>query len=234
MTEGGVVNRIVKVADLTPHPGNYQRHDATQVAGLRASLRKFKQVRSIVVQEAGPGQSATYLLVAGHGLTEAAKQEGITTLRADVIPADWPPVKVKAYLVSDNELARQSDPDSAQLAALLEEVRAQADAELLEATGYGDARLDALLADLEQSTLQDVGGEGGGSSSKRDLGDAKKQIKPVLYAEDIGTFERAIKLVGIPNRGEALIAICQEYIEKHGTEGEAEGQLDALLEGLTA
>ena len=68
MADSGVVNRIVKVADLKPHPNNYQHHDLTQIAGLRASLRKFHQVRSIVVQEAasgGPGKPADYLLVAG-------------------------------------------------------------------------------------------------------------------------------------------------------------------------
>lgn len=41
----------------------------------------------------------------------------------------------------------------------------------------------------------------------------QKQIKPVLYAEDIAVFEDAIQATGLVNRGEALIAICKAYLE---------------------
>ena len=42
---------------------------------------------------------------------------------------------------------------------------------------------------------------------------ARKQIKPVLYAADISTFEEAIKATGLINRGEALIEVCRFYLE---------------------
>lgn len=137
-----IVNQVVPLAQCRPHPQNYQRHAPEQIVDLRASLRKFGQVRSIVVQDDG---ADGFFLVAGHGLTEAARAEGLTELRADVIPADWPPVKVLAYLAADNELARRADPDQAQLAALVAQVQA-ADAELAQLAAGGDAALKRLLA----------------------------------------------------------------------------------------
>lgn len=141
-----VENRTVPVGACKPHPGNYNRHDEGQIADLRLSLQKFGQVRSIVVQDDGAGG---YLLVAGHGLHAAAAAEGLTELRADVIPADWPPVKVIAYLAADNELARRGSPDEAQLAALVRQIEEEADAELARLAAGGEERLKELLAGMD-------------------------------------------------------------------------------------
>jgi 16S rRNA G966 N2-methylase RsmD len=152
-TQAIVVNQIVAVGGLRPHPQNYNRHDSSQVADLRASLRKFGQVRSIVVQaDAADG----HLIVAGHGVVAAAQAAGLTTLRADVIPADWPPAKVLAYLAADNELARRANPDEAQLAALVAQVQ-QVDAELAALAAGSEARLAELLASVNQELPGDPG-----------------------------------------------------------------------------
>lgn len=107
MTE--IQNRIILVVACRPHPRNYNRHDPAQIADLRASLRIFGQVRSIVVQDDGLGG---FLLVAGHGVHVAARLEEFTELRADVIPADWDDEKVLAYLAADNELAKAANADN--------------------------------------------------------------------------------------------------------------------------
>ena len=85
--KNGVSNAVVKVGALTPHPRNYNQHSPAQVGDLRRSLKRFGQVRSIVVQaQADPGR---WLIVAGHGIVQAARAEGIESLRADIIPASW-------------------------------------------------------------------------------------------------------------------------------------------------
>jgi hypothetical protein len=140
-----IANRAVPLSACSPHPGNYNRHDEGQVADLRTSLKRFGQVRSIVVQDDGAGG---YLLVAGHGVAEAARLEGLAELRADVIPADWTPARVLAYLAADNELARRGLPDEAQLAALVQQVQAEADEELARLAAGGEEELRALLAAL--------------------------------------------------------------------------------------
>jgi DNA modification methylase len=142
-------NQLVALADLAPHPRNYNRHPAAQVRKLARSLRKFGQVRSVVVWRS--------TILAGHGVVEAAKSLNWQHIRADVLPDDYPEHLALAYVAADNELARQGDPDMAQLAAILEEVK-DVDAELLEAVGYTDAEFAALLAEVggEQRAVVDV------------------------------------------------------------------------------
>ena len=152
--KNGVANAAVNVAALTPHPRNYNQHSAGQVGDLRRSLRRFGQVRSIVVQAQADGLH--HLIVAGHGIVTAARAEGIETLRADIIPADWDDAMVLAYLAADNELARQGQPDEAQLAALLRDVQATADRELAALAAGSEARLTEMLATLDGGAAGDA------------------------------------------------------------------------------
>jgi ParB-like chromosome segregation protein Spo0J len=148
-----VTNQTIPLAHYRPHPRNYNVHPAGQVADLRRSLRRFGQVRSVVVQDDGAGG---YLGVAGHGVVEAAQAEGWPEIRADVLPADWPPEKVLAYLAADNESGRASNPDLDQLAALVAELK-EKDAELAALAAGGEARLKELLAQLKRNEQEDPG-----------------------------------------------------------------------------
>lgn len=144
MGKHGVSNRIVDAAGLMAHPQNYNDHSPGQIAELRKSLKRFGQVRSIVVQ--ATEDVTRYLIVAGHGVVEAARARGMMRLRADVIPAAWDEVQVLAYLAADNELARAGMPDEAQLAALVEQVRKEADETLAQLAAGSEARLAELRA----------------------------------------------------------------------------------------
>jgi hypothetical protein len=76
-------NAVIPLTACRPHPANYNRHADAQITDLRASLRTFGQVRSVVVQidpdsilsepavilSGGPQAAVEgYLIVAGHGL----------------------------------------------------------------------------------------------------------------------------------------------------------------------
>jgi len=140
---GHVINQTIAIEAMQAHPRNYQQHPESQIAELQASLRRFGQVRSVVAQDQSDGR---FLMVAGHGILEAARREGWRELRADVIPCDWTPEQVTAYLVADNELAKQAEPDEVQLATLLQELEA---AEWgLEGTGWDKDELEALIEEL--------------------------------------------------------------------------------------
>lgn len=147
-------NVRVALATLRPHPRNYNRHPASQIERIAASLRKFGQVRSIVVWRS--------TILAGHGVVEAARALGWTELNADVLPDEYPEHLALAYVAADNELGRLGDPDQAALAAILEESR-NADAELLAAIGYSDAEFQALLEEV-------------GAAEKAQAGDTEPQI----------------------------------------------------------
>lgn len=146
----GVTHATVPLDALRPHPRNYRQHPESQIGRLAASLARFGQVRSVVVQSGADGR---YLIVAGHGLAEAAKREGYTTLEADVIPAHWTPEQVTGYLVADNESSREAEDDLTQLAAMLEEQRAAG--YHLESLGFSDDDLTALLEQLADEQLTD-------------------------------------------------------------------------------
>ena len=141
-------SKTVPLATLQPHPRNYNRHPADQVRKLAKSLGKFGQVRSVVIWRG--------TILAGHGVVEAARSLKWTEIRADVLPDDYPEHLALAYVAADNELARQGDPDMAQLAAILEESKT-ADAELLEAIGYSDAEFAALLKEVASDNNQLAG-----------------------------------------------------------------------------
>lgn len=146
-----IINQLLPIDALSPHPRNYQVHPEPQLGQLRSSLARFGQVRSIVVQEGAPGK---FLIVAGHGIVEAARQHGLTAMRADVIPATWTPTQVEGYLLADNLTARQSIPDEDLLAQLLQE---QLDAGVdLVSLGSNEAELNDLLAKLTPPTLDDL------------------------------------------------------------------------------
>ena len=149
-TTQDIHHAVVALDALSPHPRNYRRHPESQVARLSASLARFGQVRSIVVQEGADGR---YLIVAGHGLIDAAREHGLTELRADVIPSTWTAAQVEGYLIADNETTRGADDDLVALAQMLEEQ--QGAGEALEALGYSDDDLAALLDTLANQALDD-------------------------------------------------------------------------------
>lgn len=139
-----VVNRSdIPVDACVPHPQNYQGHPPDQIGRLRRSLRIFGQVASLVVQDRGDG---TFLLVAGEGIHIAMLLEKFETLRADVIPPDWDDAKVTAYLAADNELARGSDPDQLQLAALVQSVHDELDEQVAALAAGSEERMLELLS----------------------------------------------------------------------------------------
>jgi len=138
---GEIRNASIAISAISEHPENYRRHPDEQVERLQASLARFGQVRSVVVQEGAPGK---YLMVAGHGVMKAAIEEELTELRADIIPADWSPEQVAGYLIADN--MGGAEDDRAALAKLLSEQRDQGFD--LASLGSSEDELDTLLAEL--------------------------------------------------------------------------------------
>ena len=63
------------LAALKPHPQNYNRHSEAQIKRLMESLDRFGQPKEIVIWNG--------LIIAGHGLVEAARRLGLPTLRDD-------------------------------------------------------------------------------------------------------------------------------------------------------
>jgi ParB-like chromosome segregation protein Spo0J len=209
-----IVNKVIPIDQLKPHPRNYKKHPDAQIKRLMASVTRFSQVRSIVVQEGKPGQ---YMLVAGHGFTEAAKLQGLKELRADVIPATWSDEQVTGYLIADNEQAKLAEDDNTLLAEILQE-QANLDYDLA-SLGSSQEELDALLESITQAADSDW------SDALGDLPDGDKspfeqmtftlsnaQAEIVRAALDRAKDEGPFVDTGNENsNGNALARICEVY-----------------------
>lgn len=139
-----ITHQTIPISLLKAHPRNYRKHPDSQLANLQQSLKAYDgQVRSIVVS---PNADGTYTILAGHGITQAAQNNGLQFMECDVIPADWPEVKKLAYIASDNQAGFEDDTQA--LAELLEEVKNSDVGIALEAMGQSQESLDSLLEEV--------------------------------------------------------------------------------------
>lgn len=112
------------------------------------------------------------------------------------------PARAMAY--ADNRSGQLSLEWDAE--TIIEDIESGLDLSFL----FGDNEIEEfreeldLAAELALSLLDEP--------NERNLGDKKKQIKPVLYADELETFEAAILETGEVNRGKAIIEICEYFL----------------------
>ena len=75
--------------------------------------------------------------------------------------------------------------------------------------------IDEMLSDQEIAALVNDSLDTN-ISGERQLGDRQKQVKPVLYVDEVAIFEQALKATGLRNRGQALMVVCRAYLEGKG------------------
>lgn len=124
-------DQMVAVADLKAHPSNYRSHPKDQLRHIGQSIRDHGIYRPVVVANDGT-------ILAGHGIWEAAKEEGLDEVpvqRLDVAPDDPKAIKL---LAGDNELGRIAADDDR---LLTDQLKAVKDSEGLLGTGYDERQL---------------------------------------------------------------------------------------------
>lgn len=206
-------NEKRKLSDLTPWERNPRQIQDAQAERLVDSVETFGQVETLAI---GPDDE----LYNGHQRLGVLAEKYGPDYEVDVRVASRPLTekereKLTVYL--HEGAAGQWDFD-----ALL-------DWDFDDLVSWGFERIGDIA---EAAQLTEIGEEGEvGASSSRGLGDRRKQIKPVLYADEIADFERAILSTGVRNRGEAILAICRFYLEQHD-DGQTERQFDFTFEGF--
>ncbi len=217
MPEPKVIEK--KVDELIPDVNNANRGSERGEAMLNESLKRHGAARSIVLDKEGR-------IIAGNKTVQQAKRVGVT----DVIVVETDGTALVAVQRTDLDL----ENGGAARALAYEDNRTsevsldwnpeQILSDLDEGLDFGNLFSDDELSEIEEEALLSrelaTSLVGGSISNIRAMGDKKKQIKPVLYVDEVSVFEAAIKAVGVKNRGQALITICKAYIER------AEGQLD--------
>ncbi len=131
----------VPLGRLDSLPGNPRKGDVDAVA---RSYAKFGQRKPIVARRAGDRG----VIIAGNHQLAAARQLGWQEIA--VVWTDDDDETAAAFALADNRTAELGGYDEAALAAMLSSVE---DAELFAATGWTDADLAGLLAQLEPEVL---------------------------------------------------------------------------------
>lgn len=122
------------ITEMKPLPGNPRRGD---VEAVMRSYDQFGQRKPIVARPDGT-------VIAGNHQLEAAKRLGWSEIA--VVTVDDDDLTAKAYALADNRTADLGTYDDDALRELLADVAT--DTDLLLSTGYSEADVDALMADL--------------------------------------------------------------------------------------
>jgi hypothetical protein len=133
-----VPEELVRIADLKPHPENYQLHPQEEMEHIRASIRKYGIYKNVVIARDGT-------LLAGHGVVEGASLEGyeeIPVRRMDLDPFD---TQAMSLLVGDNEIRHLAQVDDRKLADIIKRVADTDGDEGLVGTGYDRMMLANLV-----------------------------------------------------------------------------------------
>ncbi len=206
--------RRVSAADLVDNTGNWRAHPKAQRDAFRGLLREIG-IAGALLAYPSQRQDGALVLIDGHmrkiehgGMWPVLVLD-LTDDEADKLLAFYDPIAAMAEVLSEraSALAERVHTDDPALRAILDRQRAEAD-------------LAGLMAEVAEALGGPSPGGGGGiDPGGRD--ESRGRVRPVLWIDDLPIFERAIRAVGNPNRGEPLIAICQFYLEHHG---EPEGQ----------
>lgn len=128
--------RMLDVTILDADPRNARKHNARNLAAIKASLERNGQHRPAVVQKHGD----RYTVRIGNGMLEAAKRLGWPAIACVVIEED--DHRAMARAIADNRAGELATWDDAELEAQLRELEDQL---LGEATGFTEKEIEKLL-----------------------------------------------------------------------------------------
>ena len=105
----------LEIEHLQFDPKNVRKHSHKNLEAIKSSLRKFGQVKPIVVYRG--------VVVAGNGTLMAAQDLGWKQIDVVEIPDDWDEEKVKAFAIADNRTSELANWDTELLNLQLEELK---------------------------------------------------------------------------------------------------------------
>lgn len=178
-----------KITTLQPDALNARTHGKRNLQAIAASLQQFGQRRPVVIRSDGT-------ILAGNGLTEAAKSLGWTEVQVTTVPDDWTEEQARAYAIADNRTGDLAEWDEQTLIESLGMIDSD---ELLSAAGFSEQEYEDLIRAW-------TGQEGGGTDPEAewvdmpgyDQGDARSVERVIVHFmthEDAAAF---FKLVDRP------------------------------------
>jgi len=149
----------VPIDSLVADEGNVRKHSNRNLTAIRSSLRRFGQVKPIVVS--GDGET----IVAGNGTYAAAIELGWTEIAA--VKTKLKDNDATAYAIADNRTAELADWDYSALADQLKTL--QDDGVELPDIGWDPHEFEPLLQSDFDPRMTAYGGDGESESAVRSL-----------------------------------------------------------------
>ena len=136
---GALRIRTVPLDTLHPDPSNVRTHGPQNLESIVASLKRFGQAEPLVVQQ------RTGRLIGGHGRLQAMKQLGWAA--CEIVELDLDDLQATSLAIALNRTAELAGWDEANLAKLLQELKAE---DALDGVGFSEDDLDALVQQLRE------------------------------------------------------------------------------------
>lgn len=125
----------VGIDSIKPHPRNYKNHPADQLEHLKKSIADHGIYRNVIV-------SSDNIILAGHGITLAAREMGLTSIPILRLPIKSNSIHAIKLIAADNEVSHLGENDDRALTEILKEIMENSD---LLGTGYDEKMLANLL-----------------------------------------------------------------------------------------
>jgi ParB-like nuclease domain len=138
---GDIVEETVGIGTLVENPRNPNQHPEDQLVRLVASLRLNGQYKPVLARR------ANRMLIAGHGIRQAAMRLGWTELRVAFWDVDQS--TADRTMLGDNRLGELSRPNKDRIAELLRDIPED---DWLSA-GFSDAEAEKFMDDLSDGEL---------------------------------------------------------------------------------
>lgn len=195
---------------LVLDPQNATIHNPKNLETIGNSLNAFGfRKNAIAVQE------RTRIVYAGNGIVQWCIANGIKVCPVVWIPESMTETEAKAFALADNQSAKTADYNLDTLHQTLGEVEDEFTAERL---GFDTEEISEMLGEYESvdeaiANMRKTSVRGTGENAPK-----SGLVKLLFMPSELTIVERALRAASKPSRGEALTAICREYLEGHDGE----------------
>jgi ParB-like chromosome segregation protein Spo0J len=200
----------IKVDKLIPYANNAREHDEKQIAQIAGSIREYGFNNPILIDE-------NNTLIAGHGRLYAAMKLELKEVPCIRLP-HLNELQKKAYILADNKIALNSFWNPAMLDVelkLLQEGNVD-----LSSLGFNADDLARLADDKDQQRLDAMVADAGIDDAEEDTNKGEDEMYPLsvmLEHDHRDTIFKALRKAkdehSLENSGQALWAICKEYLD---------------------
>lgn len=180
---------LISIDKLYPHPKNPKQHPQDQIDRIKLSLVEFGWAKVSVT--AIPRAKDGYTIITGHGIIEAARQLGHTSIPTRIL--DMTAEKAAAYVIADNRLAEIAPWDKEILLSLIEDIEASdIDVEL---TGFTIEEIETIAEELMPVEVVEVPVPDVPKKPKSKLGDIYLLGRHRLMCGDSNNKDNVAKLI---------------------------------------